>query len=353
MTNPTHPTTATIHTQKNRRAFKGLAYKRYQHVPLYLEWAPLNTFTTMAAAALPALPDNDPAQAQPPTAAAATPAPTAPASAVTASPATAAAATAAPAAAEQGEEEVVGEGSFTLFVKNLNFATTDEGLAAFFKARTQGVRAVNIPKKAAPGAGAKGGKQQPQGQQQLSMGYGFVEYASPAAARAALRAADGQLLEGHKLQCKLSDKRLTARPAAAAKGAAGGPAKRTKLVVRNLAFQANVREIKELFGAFGKLKTVRLPKKFDGSHRGFAFVEFLTAQEAGNAFAALASTHLYGRHLVLEWAEDKDNIEALREKAQKDAWKGAVGRLSSDGPGPGAGGKKGKPKGGFDGDEEL
>ena len=25
-----------------RRAFKGLAYKRFQHVPLYLEWAPLN-----------------------------------------------------------------------------------------------------------------------------------------------------------------------------------------------------------------------------------------------------------------------------------------------------------------------
>ena len=220
---------------------------------------------------------------------------------------------------------MVGEGSFTLFVKNLNFATTDEGLAAFFKARTQGVRAVNIPKKAAPAAGAKGGKQQPGQQQQLSMGYGFVEYASPAAARAALRAADGQLLEGHKLQCKLSDKRLTARPAAAANGAAGGPAKRTKLVVRNLAFQANVREIKELFGAFGKLKTVRLPKKFDGSHRGFAFVEFLTAQEAGNAFAALASTHLYGRHLVLEWAEDKDDLEALREKAQKDARKGAGG----------------------------
>lgn len=24
-----------------RRAFKGLAYKRFQHVPLYLEWAPL------------------------------------------------------------------------------------------------------------------------------------------------------------------------------------------------------------------------------------------------------------------------------------------------------------------------
>ena len=32
--------------QAARRAFKGLAYKRYQHVPLYLEWAPKEIFGT-------------------------------------------------------------------------------------------------------------------------------------------------------------------------------------------------------------------------------------------------------------------------------------------------------------------
>lgn len=35
-----------------------------------------------------------------------------------------------------------------------------------------------------------------------------------------------------------------------------------------------------------------------GSHRGFAFVEYVTKQEAQNALKALSSTHLYGRHLV-------------------------------------------------------
>ena len=228
-----------------RRAFKGLAYKRYQHVPLYLEWAPLNTFASAAAAALPALPD---AEQQPQQHA-----PTAPTAAAVLAPA-------APAAAAE-EEAADDEGSFTLFVKNLSFATTDDGLAAFFKRRTLSVRAVSIPKKAAPAVKAPGKQATAQSQQppQLSMGYGFVEYASAAAARAALKAVDGSLLDGHKLQCKLSDKRLTARPAGKAAGG-GGPAKRTKLVVRNLAFQANVRELKELFGAFGKLKTVRLPK---------------------------------------------------------------------------------------------
>lgn len=79
---------------------------------------------------------------------------------------------------------------------------------------------------------------------------------------------------------------------------------------------------------------MRIPRKFDGSNRGFAFVEFSTRQEAKSALAALAryrhsdvaihmlllhnaagaanvrschnSSHLYGRHLVLDWAEDKD-----------------------------------------------
>ena len=32
--------------QDARRAFKSLAYKRYQHVPLYLEWAPKGIFST-------------------------------------------------------------------------------------------------------------------------------------------------------------------------------------------------------------------------------------------------------------------------------------------------------------------
>lgn len=86
-----------------------------------------------------------------------------------------------------------------------------------------------------------------------------------------------------------------------------------------MAFQATVKELKELFGTFGKVKTARIPKKFDGSHRGFAFVEFVTAKEAAQAFESLSATHLYGRHLVIEWAEDKDDIETLRDKAGKDA----------------------------------
>jgi len=61
-----------------------------------------------------------------------------------------------------------------------------------------------------------------------------------------------------------------------------------------------------------------MPKKFDNkTHRGFAFVDFLTKQEAKNAFESLSSTHLYGRHLVIEWAQEEDSIETIREKTRK------------------------------------
>jgi multiple RNA-binding domain-containing protein 1 len=50
-----------------------------------------------------------------------------------------------------------------------------------------------------------------------------------------------------------------------------------------------------LFGPFGHVKTCRLPKKFDGGHRGFAFLEFATAQEARAAAEGVSGTHLYGR----------------------------------------------------------
>ena len=95
-------------------------------------------------------------------------------------------------------------------------------------------------------------------------------------------------------------------------------ARGNKLIVRNVPFQATKQDIVSLFTAFGQIKKVRLPKKFDNkSHRGFAFVDFVTAQEAKAAFESLHSTHLYGRRLVLEWAEDDESLEAIREKTKR------------------------------------
>lgn len=66
----------------------------------------------------------------------------------------------------------------------------------------------------------------------------------------------------------------------------------------------------------------------------------LVSQEALNAKNSLASTHFYGRHLVGEWAEDKEDVDTLRAKAARDV------------RGPGDGGRPvKKQKAGGDGDD--
>lgn len=69
-----------------------------------------------------------------------------------------------------------------------------------------------------------------------------------------------------------------------------------------------------------------MPKKFDGNHRGFAFLEFTTKQEAANALDGVGGTHLYGRRLVVEYAEADDEGQAgLNELRAKTAAKFAGG----------------------------
>lgn len=68
----------------------------------------------------------------------------------------------------------------------------------------------------------------------------------------------------------------------------------------------------------GGYKGVRLPQKMDHKHRGFGFVEFLTHNEAKKALETMSNTHLYGRHLVLEFAKADRNLEEIREKTRRD-----------------------------------
>nr|CCC92168.1 putative RNA-binding protein [Trypanosoma congolense IL3000] len=87
-----------------------------------------------------------------------------------------------------------------------------------------------------------------------------------------------------------------------------------KLVVKNVPFEATERDIRDLFSAVSEVRSVRLPRKNnqfsshrENNHRGFAFVEFLTEEEARRAKQTLGSTHLYGRHLVLQYAQLDDS----------------------------------------------
>ncbi|VEL36051.1 unnamed protein product [Protopolystoma xenopodis] len=77
------------------------------------------------------------------------------------------------------------------------------------------------------------------------------------------------------------------------------------LIVRNVPFQASREEIHKLFEPVDGLVEVRLPKKATGGHRGFAFVEFLSAAQAKAAMEAFSGdTHFFGRRLVMDFAQE-------------------------------------------------
>jgi len=143
------------------------------------------------------------------------------------------------------------------------------------------------------------------------MGFGFIGFKTPDAAKNAMKSIHGFALDGHALSVKFAGRGTEEEQ----KGKESVSSTTTKMIVKNVPFEATKKEIRELFGAHGQLKSVRLPKKMNSRTRGFAFLDFVTRHEAENAYSALRHTHLLGRHLVLEWAEDTSkDIDALRKK---------------------------------------
>lgn len=193
----------------------------------------------------------------------------------------------------------------SLFVRNLNFSTTTSRLAETFQS-LDGFVSARVKTKMDP---KKPG-------QTLSMGFGFVEFRTKSQAQAALKVMDGYVLEDHALAVKASHKGHDAaeerRREDKAKKSAG---QRTKIIIKNLPFQVTKKDIRSLFGTYGQLRSVRLPKKADYTPRGFAFADFVTPREAENALNALRDTHLLGRKLVLDFAE-AEAVDAEEEIAK-------------------------------------
>ena len=259
-------------------AFRSLAYKRFKGGILYLEKAPMGLLTPQKA--------GEKKLAQAPIIGKSIDTASNPSANIT-----------------NAEDEAV-DGA-TLYVKNLSFSTTDERLASAFHGLSDYAfaRIQTKPDPRRPGA-------------RLSMGYGFVGFKSVPAAKTAQKAMDGKVLDGHTLVVTFA-RRNAETSATSSLSSSGGS---TKILIKNLPFEATKKDIRDLFSSQGQLKSVRLPKKFDNSTRGFGFVEYTTVREAQAAFEALKHTHLLGRHLVLQWSKTASNaqeeVEMQRSKTK-------------------------------------
>ena len=211
---------------------------------------------------------------------------------------------------------VEGQGKI-LFVTNIDFSTNEKQLKRFFENKNFIVKKVEIARH------LKEGKN-------VSSGFGFVELKDEKSVLKAMKTLQGALLGGHSLKLSISKTGKSEN-----KNILNNKRKRetelndydyqdenisnNKLLIKNLAFEANKEELRKLFKVYGQVKNLRLPSKIDGSHRGFAFIEFMSHEEAQKAFKELQNTHFYGRKINIEWAKQEDTVEDIRAKTSKKA----------------------------------
>ncbi|XP_069705771.1 probable RNA-binding protein 19 [Periplaneta americana] len=286
-----------------KAAFTRLAYSKFKHLPLYLEWAPSDTFTSPPPTKTSKERKNIEGSEEN-------------------NERTEIEVTSAEAEKKSDdssdEEDEPPEPETTLFMKNLNFSTEKEDIMEHFK-KCGPIHEVTVAKKKDPKNPG----------QLLSMGYGFIQFKRKASADKALKTLQQSVLNGHSIELKRSNRTSKTEVATARKITKIGKQTGTKILVRNIPFQATRKEVLDLFKTFGELKALRLPKKMvgTGTHRGFAFVDYYTKHEAKRAFKALCqSTHLYGRRLVLEWATTEENVEDLRKRTAENFSEGPLNK---------------------------
>ena len=259
-----------------KKAFMKIAYRPFQNKPLIIEWAPVESAEAEKEAN-----ETDEAEVDEDK------------------------------EVEENEEDVASVDRMTIYVKNLNFDTTKEDLQKHFE-QIGPVEKCHISLKI-------------RGSQQVSMGYGFVEYKHSKHGMESIKRLQYSELDNHKLELEKSDKKLTQDKTAVVRKAAENQEQEnsTKILVRNIAFSVTQQEIQNLFSQYGELKSVKLPIKNNailgrgGQHKGFGFVDFMSKTNASQAFEALkVSTRMAGRRLVLEWAKsDSLAAEAQKRKA--------------------------------------
>lgn len=138
-----------------------------------------------------------------------------------------------------GEEVSLSAGS-TLFVKNLAFSTTTERLKQVFR-NLPDFAFARVQTKPDPKRPAMPGVEAPR----LSMGYGFVGFKTAEGAKKALKGMQGFTLDGHALHVKFAGRGTEEDES---KDKATAKSRTTKMIVKNVPFEATKKDVRELFG---------------------------------------------------------------------------------------------------------
>jgi multiple RNA-binding domain-containing protein 1 len=136
----------------------------------------------------------------------------------------------------------------TLFVKNLAFSTTAERLTGVFRGLS-GFSFARVQTKPDPKRPTVSGAEAPR----LSMGYGFVGFKTAEDAKKAMKSMQSFILDGHSLHVKFAGRGTEDEP----KDNTVAKSRSTKMIVKNVPFEATKKDIRELFRSV--LSTVYVP----------------------------------------------------------------------------------------------
>ncbi|XP_019730935.1 nucleolin isoform X1 [Hippocampus comes] len=210
--------------------------------------------------------------------------------------------------------------SRTIFVKNLPFSATVDDLKEVFE------DAVDV--------------RLPVGQNGSNRGIAYIEFKTEAEAEKMLEEAQGSDIQGRSIMLDFVGEKSQ-------KGAKVTAAASKTLVVNNLSFSATEEALQS---TFEKAVSIRIPQR-DGRPKGFAFLEFDSAEDAKEALDTLNNTEIEGRSIRLEFSQNsggrpeggrgnsgptktlfvKGLSEETTDQTLKDAFDGSVGaRIVTD-----------------------
>jgi multiple RNA-binding domain-containing protein 1 len=125
----------------------------------------------------------------------------------------------------------------TLYVKNLAFSTTQDGLLKVFS---------HLPSFSFARVQTKVDPKVPGGR--LSMGYGFIGFKDTEGAKKALKSIHNFVLDGHALHVSFAGRGADEPESKSSDPISSSKSRTTKMIVKNVPFEATKKDVRALFG---------------------------------------------------------------------------------------------------------
>jgi len=137
-----------------------------------------------------------------------------------------------------------------------------------------------------------------------SKGYGFVHFETEEAAVKAVETVNGMLLNGKKVYVGPFMKKGERPPDEK-------EMKYTNVFVKNFADDTTEEALRTKFGEFGTITNIVIMRDESGKSKGFGFINFDDAIEAGKAVDAMNTADFFGKSLYCGRAQKKAEREAM------------------------------------------